>query len=230
MVKIQRTVELLTIGTLIALFSFILIGASLATHVAVLISGAATVDTRAVIIVRMPYLCSIPLQSGPNLVSIPCITFAMNTSDALESIAGSYSSVHGYVDDPADPWKSYNPSLPNWTIQDLTLMDRKTGYWIYVPENTTYTLVGNLSKPNVIELVPGWNLLGYPTNESMDAGTSFTSLLPASIYATVYNASDAADHWKKYEPGALDNDLTITDTYLGYWIYTNESNEWVIEW
>jgi len=61
-----------------------------------------------------------------------------------------------------------------------------------------------------LNLYTGWNLISLPL---MPEDTSITSLLSSinGNYSIVwaYNASDTADHWKKYDPGApFGNDLT----------------------
>ena len=78
-------------------------------------------------------VCNFTLSQGWNLVSFFCWYKNMNRTVALEPIDGKYAAVFSYdSSDTADPWKSYNPSLPNWAVQDLNSMSRQKGYWIYM--------------------------------------------------------------------------------------------------
>jgi len=77
-----------------------------------------------------------------------------------------------------------------------------------------------LASGTTLNLYIGWNLISLPL---MPEDTSITSLLSPinGNYSIVwaYNASDTADHWKKYDPGApFGNDLTTMEAGKGYWI------------
>ena len=44
-----------------------------------------------------------------------------------------------------------------------------------------------------------------------------------------YNASDTKDPWKRYAPGAVDNDLTYMTPGSGYWIKMNQGAVLLVE-
>ena len=89
--------------------------------------------------------------------------------------------------------------------------------------NATITKIIDIKYPPADfnnDLYTGWNLISTPI---LPGDTSIASVLsPISgnyniIWA--YNASDTADHWKKYDPNApFGNDLTTMEPGKGYWI------------
>jgi len=71
-----------------------------------------------------------------------------------------------------------------------------------------------------LNLYTGWNLISLPL---MSEDTSISSVLSpiSGNYSIVwaYNASNTADHWKKFDPSApFGNDLTSMEPGKGYWI------------
>jgi hypothetical protein len=123
----------------------------------------------------------------------------------------------GYNDnDPADPWKSYNPNLPSWTVQQLSHMDRISGYWIYTGDNITFYYEGVYSS-SVIPLSSGWNLIGYPKNSSTDVST-----ILGNISFNILKMYDTPnDTWYVYTNDSGNNTLQTFDAYKGYWIYAS---------
>ena len=72
----------------------------------------------------------------------------------------------------------------------------------------------------LMDMFGGWNLISLPL---ITKDTSIASVLSpiSGNYSIVwaYNASDTADHWKKYDPATpFGNDLTTMEPGKGYWI------------
>ncbi len=85
----------------------------------------------------IPDSISIPLIGGWNLAGYPAAT--QPVADALSSINGSYVKVMMYnASDIADPWKSYDPTLP--LFSDLKNIVPGFGYWIRMDANDTWIL------------------------------------------------------------------------------------------
>jgi hypothetical protein len=84
----------------------------------------------------------VPLSyRGWNLVAYP-VQETRPVSQALASLANSYSTVYGYVGmDTADPWKVYAPSAPAW-VNDLKVLEFARGYWINVSQPMTWLVKG----------------------------------------------------------------------------------------
>jgi len=71
-----------------------------------------------------------------------------------------------------------------------------------------------------LNLYTGWNLISLSLMPEDTGITSFLSPISGN-YSIVweYNASDPADHWKKYDPATLfGNDLINMEPGKGYWI------------
>src|SRR4030042_4045304 len=128
------------------------------------ITGYQILSTRLVILVENPNECNITMESGWNLVSFPCITTDTGLTLFLLNISNNYDSIKFYdPNSPVDPWKSYSPNLPSWVIQDLSTISRRNGYWIYIENKTKFYLNNSLVTPTLFTLIPGWNLISYPS-------------------------------------------------------------------
>jgi len=72
----------------------------------------------------------------------------------------------------------------------------------------------------LIKLNSGWNLISLPLMPDDPNVNSVLSPISGN-YSIIwtYNASDTADHWKKYDPSTpFGNDLTTMEPGKGYWI------------
>jgi hypothetical protein len=88
-----------------------------------------------------PLQTSIALCPGWNLVGYPS-AISRPVGTALAGISGKYNLVWQYrAADTADPWKSFNPSLPP-DLNDLKDMEPGYGYWIYMTQAATLTISG----------------------------------------------------------------------------------------
>lgn len=176
--------------------------------------------------------CTASLPEGWNLASMPCNPNNYSIRSALSSIEGSYVSVHWYdPNDQIDRWKSYNPSLPSWVVQDLSNFSIQRGYWININTTASWSLAGNITLPNYILLYSGWNLAGYSSNETKNVTLAVKGINESLRSIHMYNVSDTADPWKVYNPSFPElSDLPMMLPYFGYWmnITTNASVNWTI--
>jgi len=113
-----------------------------------------------------------------------------------------------------DPIVTHSYSSAGDYIVNLTVTDNASA------TNSTVKLIQVSSESISIDLYPGWNLISLPL---MPEDTSTASVLSPinGNYSIIweYNASDTADHWKKYDTGApFGNDLTDMEPGKGYWI------------
>lgn len=195
--------------------------------------GWQMVSTYLVVTESIGAYCNITLIPGWNLVSFPCINSDLQFNDAFKNMSGPYETIRFYYpNDGLDPWKSYNPDLPNWVVQDLSTISRKYGYWIYVANTTNFYLENLLGTPTIIDLPVGWSLLGYPKTYNSDINDTFGQLIPNFEYVYTYNASDSGDPWKEWtwntSKYTSTQDLNETKRYSGYWIYINNTDQWVM--
>jgi len=118
----------------------------------------------------------IPLgQAGWNLVAYP-VQETRPVSQALASLANSYSTVYSYVaTDAADPWKVYAPSAPAW-VNDLKVLEFGRGYWINATQPMTWLVKG---PDNAVQTA---SVNGFPTPPATYYGTVLTEngLTPAA--------------------------------------------------
>jgi hypothetical protein len=169
--------------------------------------------------------CNLTLQPGLNLVSFFCINLASNRTDIIQNFT-QLNAIFSYEESNTDRWKSYNPALPSWVIQDLTTMSRTEGYWINMSGAETIIISGGLRIPTNVNLVPGWNLVGYPTNNTESVNTTFLTITGNFTEVRTFNAFTQAfiSHIPPSSGG-----LTQTEANRGYWINATTSEVWVID-
>lgn len=167
--------------------------------------------------------CSAVFLEGWNLVSNPCETENKSVNFVLSSIQGNYSSVHGYdVNDETDHWKAYNPYLPSWVINDLTDISDLKGYWINMKNESNFHVNGTLTQPNMIPLSQGWNLIGYPANDSKNITEALEPVSGNYEIVWMYNATD--DVYYYYNASAENGTINEMEKYKGYWIKMTRSD------
>ena len=174
--------------------------------------------------IEIPHNCTVELIKDWNLISVPCLDDNTSITNVLDPISGEYYSVYTYVvSNSTDQWKAYNPSLPTWVVQDLNNIDEKQGYWINMKDNQTFNMTGVLIAPNIISLVEGWNLIGYPTNASKDVIQAFISIHGSYTFVWMYNATDST----YYYYNATENNGTFRDIApnFGYWVNMDEDDD-----
>ncbi len=180
------------------------------------------VSTRVEILTAIPSNCSFDMHSGWNYVSFHCIATSEPRSDVLSSVNSSVDRIFTYIaQDTSDPWKSYNPSLPNWTVQQLDYMGRTQGYIILMNDDASYFYEG-FARSSVIPLRPGWNLVGYPDDANQSINESLNGLQ--------YNAviTYAAGSLLVYIPNSVNNTLFNFSPYSAYWINSSATQNWLV--
>lgn len=187
------------------------------------ITGKEIMSTRLVIVIENESACDMNVTAGWNLVSFPCIYQDIGISTFLAGSGASYGNVRYYApSDSSDPWKSYNPNLPSWVVQDLSTFSRAGGYWVYFENSSRLYINSTLGTPTLIDLVNGWNLIGYPSTSDKSINDTFGQIIPNFDYVYIYNASDPVDKWKQYTWNTSlpsDQDLNSSLRNFGYWVY-----------
>lgn len=77
----------------------------------------------------------------------------------------------------------------------------------------------------------GWNLVGYPSLTAQTPAAAFAPIAGCYSIAWVYDATDAGDPWKKYDPAApaITNDLKTIRPGMAVWLnITNPSCTWTL--
>lgn len=173
-----------------------------------------------------PSYCYFPLYEGKNLISFHCISGTYPRTFLFENFTGDYSAIFSYdVNDASDHWKSYNPSLPSWVVQDLNWVYYDKGYLIVMNDNSTFDFEGILNSHASTSLHIGWNMIGYPVSTAKPTEDAFASI--AGKYTIVLQYKLNEDTWYYYAPNDLSSTLTMIEPDYGYWIYINQSTNWV---
>ncbi|MBN2052959.1 hypothetical protein JW756_05625 [Candidatus Woesearchaeota archaeon] len=169
--------------------------------------------------------CNFTLSQGLNLVSFFCIPNMMPRDFMIENIT-NLEFIFEYQEGSDDKWKSYNPALPSFVIQDLNTLSRTEGYWISVSSVEDFFLAGGLRLPTSIDLQSGWNLAGYPTNEIKSVNDSFASI--DGNFTEVRTYKTLSGSFISYVPG-VGGALNQTEPYYGYWINATTNEVWVVD-
>lgn len=126
---------------------------------------------------------------GWHFISIPLLPLSTNLPSVLGSIDGKYSAVQWFDASSADHWKEFVAGRPLY-MNDLTTITNLIGFWINIT-NVPCTL--NVSgyyppAPTAISLVQGWNMVGYPSQSTVDVATAFTGA-PSGYRVMGFDAS-----------------------------------------
>jgi hypothetical protein len=228
----KRQAIALSILTVLIMFSYVYLNFNEITGKPS-ITGYGLISTRLVIISENETFCNMTFEQGWNLVSFPCISDDVSIDIFLADLNNRYQSIRYYTPaDASDPWKTYNPNLPSWVVHDLTDLSRKEGYWIYLDTVTDFYINNTLATPSLMNLIPGWNLVGYPSRTVRKINDTFGQIIPNFHYVYLYNASDTGDQWKQWTWNTTlypsNQDLNYTVSYYGYWIYMSNPDTLII--
>ncbi|MEA2036975.1 MAG: hypothetical protein U9O94_05670 [Nanoarchaeota archaeon] len=168
--------------------------------------------------------CDFNLTEGWNLIGIVCTPNNTSIGSMLSPINGSYASIHRYdTQEDVDKWKSYNPSMPSWVVQDISSISNEKGYWINIDNDTTLNVNGTIALPHKISLVQGWNLIGYPSNVSASPANAFSSIGGSYSIAWTYNTTE--DVYLYYDANLGSGTLNEIVAEKGYWINMTASDD-----
>ncbi|MFC2135548.1 hypothetical protein ACFLTH_13120 [Bacteroidota bacterium] len=177
----------------------------------------------------LPAACNMTVHPEWNLVSFFCIPTIEDISTLTDEFP-TYTKIFAYrSQDSSDPWKAYNPDMPSWVVQDLEYFSRQEGYWIYfdISSSANFFLYDSKRIPTRTDLTAGWNLVGYPTNESTDRDSALISINDS--YNSIYSFNNTNKSYSNYTKG-VGGDLNVTMPYQGYWINMSSEDMWVVDW
>jgi hypothetical protein len=81
----------------------------------------------------------------------------------------------------------------------------------------------------MLTLSPGWNMISLPFVQADTTVSKVFEPIAGSYWVVwYYNASDTVDHWKRYMPTSIFNDLTDVDHTMSLWVYMNVSDTLII--
>jgi hypothetical protein len=158
-----------------------------------------------------------PLAEGMNLVSVPLIMEDESIATVLQTAAGDFDLVWYYdAADMLDPWKCYNVLR---SFNELTTVNRTMALWINATADSNLTVVGTVPTTTSINLIAGWNFVGFPslTERTIDDALSGVN------YERIQGYSQVSPHHVRDYSG---NDFMIPG--YGYWIKVGSDVTWII--
>ncbi len=159
----------------------------------------------------------ISLTAGWNLISLAAQPSDTAIESILSNIADKYTNVWAFVN---NTWKVYDPASPGFS--DLVSLEAGWGYWLNMNQAANLTVSGS-TPSNSIDLVSGWNLVGYNSTDSQDIADALASI--AGKYVSVWAFMDG--NWKVYDPvNPGFSDLLTMEPNYGYWINTTQACTW----
>jgi uncharacterized repeat protein (TIGR01451 family) len=173
---------------------------------------------------------TIPLSIGWNLVSfrlMPPPTTPIG--DLLSSIDGNYTLVYAW-DAAQAAWKLFDPNVPPYA-NDLGELTQAMGFWINMTTADDLVISGKPVERSEISLSPGWDLVGYPSIETMALPDAFSNNGVTQFSSVMaYHASDTLLQWKVFDPLApiYFNTLQSLTPGWGYWIEVNSASTWMV--
>jgi hypothetical protein len=159
------------------------------------------------------------LDRGWNLISL-CKQPLNNTIPIpIDPIIGKYSSLWAFQN---NSWKVYDPDHQGFS--DLDTMEAGWGYWINMMEAATLMVAGT-DPSSFIDLIRGWNLVGYNSCTSQSIASALASIEGKYISVWAY----INGQWRVYDPANPGfSDLITMEPGYGYWIKTKQNCTWTL--
>jgi outer membrane protein assembly factor BamB len=157
------------------------------------------------------------LSKGPNLVSVPLVQSNESIERVLQTL--QFNRVWKY-DSVASKWRSYMTSKPY--RGELRVVDHSMGVWINVTEESNLTVAGIVPLKTDIQLLPGWNLVGFP---SFDQQYLVGELVIDTGAMTIEGFDSSASPY--FLRTLFSGD--IMRPVFGYWVEVKSEIVWVVE-
>ena len=161
---------------------------------------------------------NIALKAGYNLITLPVTPNDTSIASVLSPIISKVQDV--WELDPSDtgnPWKRYRPGLEDYS--DLTQMTTGKGYWIKVSSAVTLQITGQPILSNtIIYLKQGWNIIGWPYQNTESIITALSGLAFGTDYNQVsrFNSTTGAQENFMNQPAS--DDFSSLEPNKAYYI------------
>jgi hypothetical protein len=158
------------------------------------------------------------LSSGWNVFSVPVITASNTRSDILASIDGNYASLQGYFPEESKQWKHWHRGKSPM-LNDLETIENHRGYYIYMDTQDHLVTAGEVNEISQIDLIQGWNLVGFPLDQSLTQEDVVNGLTgPLAVYG--FDPSTCED--------ILLEPTDLMNSTQGFWIHSSEDQALII--
>ncbi len=166
----------------------------------------------------------IVLNAGWNYFSLPYEPYDSDVRSILSGIGSSARSIWTY-DTSVSRWLRYDLDGPDF-LNDLYEVHAGKGYLIFMNAPGILKVIGTKSDPK-IQLVNGWNFVGYNSIRQLDIVDALSSI--SSYNPAIWTFDRATGKWKGYDSLGIINDLDTLAPYNAYWIYVNGDCIWDVE-
>jgi uncharacterized repeat protein (TIGR01451 family) len=165
--------------------------------------------------------CTIPLQQGWNLISLPVRQLNWSLDSVLSSIVGKWDCIQTF-DTVTGTWISHNIYRPG-PLNDLNELNHLKSYWINITESgVTLTVKGDrFGSPLSIPLYAGWNFVGYPSMANEKVGNAF--------WGTSADKVMVGDTSEPYNVREVDSSYFMQPGE-GYIVHVVADSTWVVDW
>ncbi len=167
----------------------------------------------------------IPVQAGWNFISMKLMPGDTSIPNVLTDLDGDTTWIClQYYDgsNVTDHWKAYDPAIP--VISDLSNLDETMGVWILVDVvgDGFIKVEGDEPISTDIELVAGWNMVGFPSQVEGDtAGDLKTD--SGGLVTSIERFNDVASYNIEIMP-----DGDAFQIGQAYWVYCTSAFTWTI--
>lgn len=189
--------------------------------------------SRVYILETPPANCSVELREGLNFVSFFCEHGATSINKTLVNALNQtldYKAVFSYVpNSPNNSWSTYNPELPDYVVHDMSNIDRYHGYWVDMNAYGNYSKVGVKFSVTNINLQPGWNMVGYPSNVDINISLGLSSINGNYTVVKSFQNVNGTYKWLTYEPSVNDS-ITHLQPMKAYFINATDTATWTVNW
>ncbi|HEQ78807.1 MAG TPA: hypothetical protein ENN76_00915, partial [Euryarchaeota archaeon] len=175
--------------------------------------------------IQLPYIHMqhIKLTPGWNLISVAVETGGGVAPDIIFADQWSNITTIQYYNSDTKTWQAYDKNLPYWLVT-LTLIKKSNGYWVYFDSNETgiINITGECPVSTDIQLLKGWNMVGYPSCQE-------NRTLETVLAGIPWNMVEKQDNGMPYNLQPIYS-LDYFEPGRGYWIHVSENCVWTVEW
>jgi len=158
------------------------------------------------------------LPSGRSLLGLPVAVQDYAVTSVLSSVLPVLDSVSAY--DPSgatDPWVTWIAAKP---AKELSVLAPSMGFWVSLSGGAEWRIAGSVPAMTAVPLVPGWNLVPYPSFVDRPASVTLAGLPITEVEG--FNAS-AAPYYLQVLAGD-----SILRAGEGYWLYASSAAIWSV--
>jgi parallel beta-helix repeat protein len=167
------------------------------------------------------------LYPGWNLISYPYVKSDYSIENVLLPIEGHYDAVQWYnISDTKDHWKHFQISKPSH-LNDLNNLNHNIGFWVHINSSNEISFLMNGTLPKndqMIQLYPGWNLVGYPSIVNRLRDDALNNLQFGNEIKEIYYFNSKSQSWKNLEVNEY------IKWGVGYWFYLNSIATWIVNY